>query len=41
MIARAISSAHKHGIQLKLGSANPGLGDCAFEAVVQNNNDRP
>ena len=40
MIARAISSANKHGIKLKHGSANPGLGDCAFEAVVQNNNDR-
>ena len=41
MISRAISSASKHGINLKHGSANPGLGDCAFEAVIQNNNDRP
>ena len=41
MISRAISSANKHGIKLKHGSANPGLGDCAFEAVIQNNNDRP
>jgi hypothetical protein len=40
MISRAIESANKHGIKLKHGSANPGLGDCAFEAVIQNNNDR-
>jgi hypothetical protein len=41
MIARAILSANKDEIKLTHGSANPGLGDCAFEAVVQNNNDRP
>ena len=40
MISRAISSSHKHGINLKHGSSNPGLGDCAFESVIQNNNDR-
>ena len=40
MISRAIVSANKHGIKLEHGSSNPGLGDCAFEAVIQNNNDR-
>ena len=40
MISRAIRSARHHGINLKPGTSNPGLGDCAFEAVVQNNNDR-
>ena len=40
MINTAISSAHKHGIKLKPGSPNTGAGDCAFEAVIQNNNDR-
>ena len=40
MISRAIISANKHGIRLEHGSSNPGLGDCAFEAVIQNNNDR-
>ena len=40
MILRAIESAKKHGIRLEHGSPNPGLGDCAFEAVIQNNNDR-
>ena len=40
MISRAIRSAKHHGINLIPGSPNPGLGDCAFEAVIQNNNDR-
>ena len=40
MIQGAIASASKHGIKLKHGTANPGTGDCAFEAVIQNNNDR-
>ena len=40
MLSRAIQSAKHHGINLKPGSPNPGLGDCAFEAVIQNNNDR-
>ena len=40
MISRAISSGRKHGVNLEHGSSNPGLGDCAFEAVIQNNNDR-
>ena len=40
MISRAISSARNHGITLVHGSPNPGTGDCAFQAVIQNNNDR-
>ena len=40
MISRAISSARNHGISLEPGSQNPGTGDCAFQAVIQNNNDR-
>ena len=41
MISRATASGRKHGIQLEHGSSNPGTGDCAFEAVIQNINDRP
>ena len=33
MITRAITSGRKHGINLTTGKANPGLGDCAFEAL--------
>ena len=40
MISRSIESAKKHGIKLKHGSPNPGMGNCAFEAVIQNVNDR-
>jgi hypothetical protein len=40
MISRAFTSGNNHGIQLVPGSPNAGRGDCAFEAVVQNNNDR-
>ena len=40
MITRAITSGRKHGINLTHGKANPGLGDCAFEAVIFNNNER-
>ena len=40
MISRAISSAQKHGIDLKPGRPNPGTGDCAFEAAIFNINDR-
>merc|ERR1711954_65168 len=40
MIQRAISSAAKHGIDLVSGTPNPGTGDCAFEAIVSNINDR-
>ena len=40
MIARAKSSGKIHGINLRHGTGNPGTGDCAFEAIIQNNNDR-
>ena len=40
MLARAITSGRNHGINLVQGTSNPGLGDCAFEAVIQNNNER-
>ena len=40
MITRAINSGRRHGINLTLGKSNPGLGDCAFEAVIFNNNER-
>ena len=40
MIARAICSANHHQINLKPGSPIPGLGDCAFEAAIQNINER-
>ena len=40
MIPRAISSSSKHGIDLTEGASNPGTGDCAFEAIVQNINER-
>ena len=40
MITRAITSARNHGITLTHGSSNPGTGDCAFESVIQNNNNR-
>ena len=41
MISRAITSGRNHGINLKHGTPNPGAGDCAFEAIIQNVNDRP
>ena len=40
MITRAISSSSKHGINLTQGAPNPGTGDCAFESIVQNINER-
>ena len=40
MISRVISSGKKHGIDFENGSPNPGLGDYAFESVIQNINDR-
>ena len=40
MISRAISSGTNHGINLKHGTPNPGKGNCAFEAIIHNVNDR-
>ena len=41
MVARAMASAAKHGITLRHGRTNPGTGDCAFEAIIYNINERP
>ena len=41
MIARAINSARHHGINLTHGKQNPGQGDCAFESIIYNINERP
>ena len=35
------ASAQRHGINLRHGTTNPGAGDCAFESIIQNINDRP
>ena len=40
MVRRAISSGGFHGVQLQHGRPNPANGDCAFEAIIYNNNDR-
>ena len=40
MISRAICSANHHQINLKPGSPTPGFGDCAFQAAIQNVNER-
>ena len=40
MITRAITSSSKHGINLTQGTPNQGVGDCAFEAIIQNINER-
>ena len=40
MITRALASSSKHGINLTQGAPNPGIGDCAFEAIIQNINER-
>ena len=37
---KAIESAKKHNIKLKAGRKDRGYGDCAFEAVINNINDR-
>ena len=40
MLGRAKSSAQKHGIKLISGTPNPASGNCAFESVIFNVNDR-
>ena len=37
---RAIASAEKHDIRLQPGRPNPGTGNCSYEAVINNINDR-
>ena len=40
MLSRAVASSKRHGIDLIPGSLNPGTGNCAFEAVLFNLNER-
>ena len=40
MLMGAISSAKKHGIDVRPGSPNSAAGNCAFESVISNINDR-
>ena len=40
IFTKAIESANKHKIKLKAGKKDRGYGNCAFEAVINNNNDR-
>ena len=37
---RAISNAEKHGIKLQPGTENNGSGNCSYESVILNINDR-
>ena len=37
---RAIASAEKHGIRLKPGKKNGGYGNCSYESVIININER-
>ena len=39
MLSRAVASSKRHGIKLTPGKLNPGLGNCAFEAVLHNINE--
>ena len=41
LVKRAIQSAKKHGINLKPGTINKGDGNCAFDSIISNINDRP
>ena len=40
MLSRAIASSLRHGIKLIPGRLNEGAGNCSFESVLFNNNDR-
>ena len=40
MILKAQANAESHGINVVAGSLNSGIGDCALEAAILNNNDR-
>ena len=40
MLSRAMASSSRHGINLMPGRLNPATGNCAFESVLFNNNDR-
>ena len=40
MLSRAVASSRRHGINLVPERLNPASGNCSFEAVLFNNNDR-
>ena len=40
MVQRAVSSAKKHGLDMKQGTPNAADGDCAFQSAIFNVNDR-
>jgi hypothetical protein len=40
IFTRAIASAQKHSIELKAGRANNAAGNCSYESVMNNINDR-
>ena len=40
MLRGAISSANRHGVNIHPGSPNSATGNCAFESVISNVNDR-
>ena len=40
IFTRAIASAQKHNIRLQPGRPNPATGNCSYEAVIYNINDR-
>ena len=40
IFTRAIASAQKHNITLEPGRMNPGIGNCSYESVINNINDR-
>ena len=40
IITKANASAQKHNIKLKAGRKDRGFGNCAFESVINNLNDR-
>ena len=41
IFTKAMASAKKHNITLKAGRKDRGFGNCAFESVINNINDRP
>ena len=41
IFARAIASANKHNIEIRPGRKNLAAGNCSYESVIYNINDRP
>ena len=40
MLQRAITNGHRHGIELKVGTLNAAAGDCTYQAILANIQDR-